>query len=256
MNQELLLNKVIVVAGGTKGVGRGTVMRCASLGAKVIFSGRDPDAATAILQESRGLQLDVSFVPADLTQRDDCEAVVDYAYHKFGRVDGLLHYAGITTPASLLEATEEEFDAIFSINLRSAFFCAQAAVKKMLASGGGSIIFVGSPHSQKGDLDRAAYACSKGALLTLNAHIAQHYAPHQIRCNIVTMGWTPTEGELAMRMSEGVSRESLMKAAAEQIPMGRMQSVEDHLAIITLLLSDESSAITGSDVKVCGGLSI
>ena len=86
---------------------------------------------------------------------------------------------------------------------------------------------VGSTHHRRGNKDRAAYACAKGALFTLSNHIARHYAEDKIRCNYLVMGWTPTDGELALRKSQGISELELREEAAKAIPMGRMTETND-----------------------------
>jgi len=123
----------------------------------------------------------------------------------------------------------------------------------MIFSGGGSIVLVGSPHAWKGERDRLVYACSKGALLTLNNHIAQHYAEYGIRSNIITMGWTPTDGELVLRSSQGISADQLRSKASKIIPAGRMTEIEDIVPGILYLLSDDSKMVSGSNLRVTGG---
>ena len=112
----------------------------------------------------------------------------------------------------------------------------------------------GSPHDDKGEKDRAAYACSKAALSVLVTHVAKYYAENKIRANYITMGWTPTEGELALRKEQGMSEEELRKLAAQMIPAGRMQEVEDHVPAVIYLLSDYSTMVTGSNIRITGGL--
>jgi NAD(P)-dependent dehydrogenase (short-subunit alcohol dehydrogenase family) len=118
---------------------------------------------------------------------------------------------------------------------------------------GGSIIFTGSPHSDAGEIDRVSYACSKGAVVTLANHIAKNYGKYNIRSNYITMGWTPTEGELSLRESQGMSKEDLEKHASSFIPMGRMNTYEDIVPIIIHLLSSNSLMTSGSNIRITGG---
>ena len=142
---------------------------------------------------------------------------------------------------------------VFDIDIKAAFFCCQEAVKLMQKSGGGSIILVGSTHHTRGNKDRTAYACAKGALYTLSNHIGKHYAEDKIRCNYLVMGWTPTDGELALRKSQGMSEQELRKEAAKAIPMGRMTETSDIVPAMVYLLSDISSMVTATEFKVNGG---
>jgi NAD(P)-dependent dehydrogenase (short-subunit alcohol dehydrogenase family) len=123
----------------------------------------------------------------------------------------------------------------------------------MIANGGGSLIYFGSAHMDYGQIDRAAYAITKGALNILSSHIAHHYAKYQIRSNYIVMGWTDTDGEIELRESQGISQADLQKEASKIIPMGRMLNVYDPIPTILHFLSDDSSMITGSIVRITGG---
>ena len=121
------------------------------------------------------------------------------------------------------------------------------------SDGGGSFVFFGTSQMESGQIDRAAYAISKGGLKTLSEHLARRYAQFKIRSNIVVMGWTPTEGEIELRSSLGVSKEDLISKASDYIPMGRMLTVNDPVPTVLHFLSDDSSMITGSEVRITGG---
>jgi NAD(P)-dependent dehydrogenase (short-subunit alcohol dehydrogenase family) len=105
-------------------------------------------------------------------------------------------------------------------------------------------------------MDRVAYACSKGALLTLTDHIAKHYSALGIRANLLTMGWTPTEGEISLREAQGMSQEALRTMASDIIPAGRMTEIEDIVPGIIYLLSDQSKMVSGANLRITGGLFI
>lgn len=123
----------------------------------------------------------------------------------------------------------------------------------MREQGGGSIILTGSAHAWGGQKDRAAYACSKGVLLTLMEHISHNYASERIRCNYLTLGWTPTEGEVAFRMTQGMSESELRSQAAGILPMGRMLERSDYLEALIYLMSDASAMMTGSTFRITAG---
>jgi NAD(P)-dependent dehydrogenase (short-subunit alcohol dehydrogenase family) len=178
------------------------------------------------------------------------------AVERFGRIDGFFNYAGITSAASLLNVDDDNFNSIFDVNIRAAVFCCKHAIRYMKEFGGGSIVLNGSPHAWGGQKDRVAYACSKGALLTLTDHIAQHYAEFGIRANYITMGWTPTEGELALRKAQGMSPEELRAWASGIVPAGRMIEVGDVVPGIIYLLSDESKMVSGANLRITGGMYI
>lgn len=248
--------KTIVVSGGTKGVGRAVALECARRGSKVVISGRDEDAAQDMLAQFRECDGEGIFVRTDLRKTADCQQLFDVARERFGRIDGFFNYAGITSTASLVDCDEDVFNEIFEINVRAAFFCCKYATRHMQESGGGSIILTGSPHAWGGHRDRAAYACSKGTLLTLTKHIAQHYAEFGIRANYITMGWTPTEGEVALRQAQGMSEQELRATAAGVVPAGRMNEVSDIVPGVIYLLSDDAKMVSGGNLQIAGGLFI
>ncbi len=251
---EISLNKkVIVISGGTKGVGRELALQCATDGATVIISGRDENSATGIIEKVKNLPGTIEFKKTDLHSVQSIRELFAYVADNYKKLDGFVNYAGITPAASLTECTEELFDDVFDIDIKAAFFCSQEAVKLMQKSNGGSIVLVGSTHHTRGNKDRTAYACAKGALYTLSNHIGKHYAEDNIRCNYLVMGWTPTDGELALRKSQGMTVEELHAEAAKAIPMGRMTETTDLVPAMIYLLSDVSSMVTATEFKVNGG---
>lgn len=251
---DISLNKkVIVISGGTKGVGRQLALQCAADGASVIISGRDDVSATSIVDAAKELSGSIEFKKTDLHSVDSIRKLFAYVAEKYRKLDGFVNYAGITPAASLTECSESLFDDVFDIDIKAAFFCCQESVKLMQKCGGGSIVLVGSTHHTRGNKDRTAYACAKGALYTLSNHIGKHYAEDKIRCNYLVMGWTPTDGELALRKSQGMTVEELRAEAAKAIPMGRMTETTDIVPAMIYLLSDVSSMVTATEFKVNGG---
>lgn len=248
------MNKqTFVVAGGTKGVGKQVVVDLVKAGSNVVFGGRDKAAADEVLNELSDYKDNVDFVLTDVSNVRDCENLFKFTFEKFGAVNGFFSYSGITPIQSLLDCTEDLHDEIFNVNIKGALFCAKYAVKYMIESGGGSIVFTGSPHSCAGEIDRVSYACSKGAVVTLANHIAKNYGKYKIRANYITMGWTPTEGELVLRESQGLSQDDLKKQAISIIPMGRMNEVDDIVPAIIYLLSTKSAMVSGSNIRITGG---
>lgn len=249
----LLKNKVIVISGGSNGVGKAAAIECALNGAYVVIGDHDEDAAKKVVGRIKAFGGAAEFIYTELTVVDDCKTLFDKTYDKYGKIDGFFNYAGITPVSPLDSCDEETFDAVMDTNFKAAFFCCQQAIKYMRKSGGGSIILTGSAHGWGGQKDRAAYACSKGVLRILNEHIAHQYASEHIRCNYLTLGWTPTEGELALRESQGISEQQLREEASGILPMGRMCEPSDYLSGIVYMLSDDSSMMTGSTFRITAG---
>lgn len=253
MDEKKLENKVIVISGGTKGVGRAAAEEFARQGAKIVIGGRDKAAALRSLRLIKTYGSEGIFVHTDLEKVDDCKKLFDEAFHAFGKIDGFFNYAGITPVSPLDTCDEETFDKVMDVNFKACFFCCQHAVRYMRQNGGGSIVLTGSAHAWGGQKDRTAYACSKGVLLTLMEHIAHNYASEHIRCNYLTLGWTPTEGEVSLRNSQGESESELRKRAASILPMGRMLERTDYLESLVLMMSDASSMMTGSTFRITAG---
>lgn len=253
MEQKRLKDKVIVISGGTKGVGRTMAEACGREGARVVIGGRDEIAANKAIEKIRESGSEAIFVHTDLRDVEDCKKLFDEAYQAFGKIDGFFNYAGITPVSPLDTCDQETFDDVMNINFRAAFFCCQKCIEYMRKNGGGSIVLTGSAHAWSGEKDRAAYACSKGVLITLMEHIAHNYATEHIRCNYLTLGWTPTEGEIALRNSQGESEAELRNRAGSYLPMGRMCEKTDYVEGIIYMLSDASSMMTGSTFRITAG---
>ena len=189
----------------------------------------------------------------DLRDTQSCLEFVSKVIHDWKRIDAVVFYAGITPISSLTHCSEVLFDDIFEINLKSTFFLTQILLNHMVANGGGSFVFFGTAQMESGQIDRAAYAISKGAIKVMCEHLARCYAQYLIRSNMVVMGWTPTEGEISMRAALGISKDELVEQASTSIPMGRMLNVNDPVPAVMYFLSDESCMVTGSTIRVTGG---
>ncbi|OHD74141.1 MAG: hypothetical protein A2V99_17225 [Spirochaetes bacterium RBG_16_67_19] len=252
---DLLKGKHVVVTGGNKGLGRALAIAAAADGAKVAIGGRtEKDGQETLREISSRTSIPARFIRCDLTRVEECGRLIREAEEAFGPVNGLINYAGILPAGTLVESDEALFNNVFNINIRAAFFCTKHAITSMLAHGGGSIINIGSPHQYGGQFDRAVYACSKGALLTLTKHIANNYAKHQIRCNTIVIGWMATPGELELRRKQGLDMKWLEEQGRKYVPMGRLQSAEDFVMGSNYLLSDGSSQVTGTVLNVTGGM--
>ena len=221
----------IVVIGGKRGVGFEIVKNCLLKGYQVALACKEEDVSFS--SEFSGKVLIRSF--------------------NLKKIEGVVFYAGITPISSLTDCSEDLYDEIFNINLKSTFFIAQRVIKNMMEHDGGSFVFFGSSHMESGQIDRAAYAISKGSIKILSEHLAKRYSKFQIRSNIIVMGWTPTEGELELRASLGISKEELIAEASNYVPMGRMLNVNDPVPAVMYFLSNESCMVTGSTIRVNGG---
>jgi NAD(P)-dependent dehydrogenase (short-subunit alcohol dehydrogenase family) len=254
---NLLENKVVVITGGTKGIGKGIALMSAQEGAKVVINGRNEQDGERVVREiSERFGTEALFVQGDISQDEACKQLIDEAVKQFGKVDGLVNNAGIFPRSTIVDTSEDLFDSIFAVNIKGAFLCCKYAIQSMLKTGGGSIVQMGSTNAYKGSKDLAAYSCSKGAMLTLNRHIAAHYGRDNIRSNWITVGWVASEGEIELHKGYGRSIDDLNDMASKAVLSGRMQTPEDMAHGTIFLLSDKASQITGTELAINGGLGL
>ncbi|MDI9505675.1 MAG: SDR family oxidoreductase [Bacillota bacterium] len=251
----ILKDKTIIITGATKGIGRAIAVAAAKKGANLVLSGRDQAAGDSLMAQIGALGGQSVFLPGDLTRVSNCQALADMALKCFGRLDGLVNYAGtVQSTAPLTTVSEEQFTWIMDVNFKSAFFVTQAAINAMPE--GGSIVFMGSLHAYGGEADRPAYACSKGAMHTLYKHVARNYAASRIRANWVTIGWIATPGEVEFRKQKGMDEAWLEQTGEQVMPMGRLQQDEDYVDGVLYLLSDGACQTSGSELFITGGFTL
>lgn len=244
--------KTVIILGGTKGVGKEILKSCLKKGYNVSFCGRNPDEGNEIIQSLQS-EDKLYFHKLDLNSIQEIENFYIQTIKKFGKIDALVLYAGITPVSSIIDTEEELYDSVFNINLKASYFLIKHVLKSMMKFKVGSIIFFGSAHMDYGEIDRTSYALTKSALYTLSNHIAHHYAKYGIRSNYLVMGWTNTEGEVELRAKEGMSEEELKNKATSIIPMGRLLNRFDPIPAVMHFISDESAMTTGSIIRITGG---
>jgi len=250
----MLKDKVIGITGGNKGLGRGIAISAAKEGAKVAICGRDENDGNEVIDViKKETGSDALFIKSDLRKVEDCEKFIKNTVEHFGRIDSLVNYAGITQRGLLTDTEEKSFYDVMDTNFKSVFFCCKFAIRFMLKTGGGSIINIGSTHGYGGSKDMAAYACSKGSVLTLTKHISKNYAKNQIRANWITMGWVATPNEIKLFKSLGHDINWMNEQGKKVIPMGRLQTIDDYVAAVLYLFSDLSSHVTGTELHISGG---
>ncbi|GCE08512.1 SDR family NAD(P)-dependent oxidoreductase [Dictyobacter aurantiacus] len=247
--------KVAIVTGAAQGIGRACAQMLALEGARVVIGDIQEAAGQAAAAAIREVGGEAIFQKVDVTEEKDCSELIEAAVRSYGRLDVLVNNAGWYPRATLEETSSDLWDRILAINLRGPFFCCKYAVPRMREMGGGSIINIGSIHGIQGQANLVAYASAKGGLLTLTKTLAGAYAADMVRVNYIIPGWVLSEGELALRKSQGTSEEDLAQIG-KNLPFGRHQTPEDTAYAVIYLASDESSQITGSTFHIDGGASI
>jgi NAD(P)-dependent dehydrogenase (short-subunit alcohol dehydrogenase family) len=240
---QRLDGKVVVVTGSTQGLGAAIAARVAELGAAgVVITGRDRERGERVSGEVGGV-----FVPGDLAREDDCRGLIAACSERFGRLDGLVNAAGLSSRGTLDDTTVELWDRLFAVNVRAPFILTQEAARLMRSSGGGSVVNIITMASHGGEPVLMAYSASKGALATLTRNLGYSLQPDRIRVNGLNIGWTATEGEHGVQTGVGQPAQWLAAADASR-PFGRLLRPEDIAPIVTYLLSDAARMVTGSVV--------
>jgi NAD(P)-dependent dehydrogenase (short-subunit alcohol dehydrogenase family) len=244
---QRLDGKILVVTGGTQGLGAAIAARAARLGAGgIVLCGRDAVRGAAVAADLEALGCPAAFVAADLARAQDCPPVIDACAERFGRLDGLVNAAGLSTRGTLDDTSVELWDRLFAVNARAPFLLMQHAARLMRRSGrGGSIVNIITMASHGGEPVLTAYSASKGALATLTRNAGHQLQPDRIRVNGLNIGWTATAGEHGVQTATGQDHDWLAAADAGR-PLGRLLRPDDIAPMVTYLLSDAAQMVTGS----------
>jgi 3-oxoacyl-[acyl-carrier protein] reductase len=241
--------RVVVVTGGSKGIGRVTCLRFAREGARIMFVHYDPDdiAANETLKLLGNMNVQARARKLDVSRFGDVDEFFQEVVNEFHRVDVLVNNSGITRDALFLRMSESQWDEALSVNLKGVFNCAKAAVKLMVKQRSGSIINISSVVGQIGNIGQANYAASKAGIMGFTKSLARELAARGITVNAVAPGFINTD------MTEnlpGKAKEFFLN----QIPMGRIGEPEEVAEVVYWLASEGASYITGQVIHVNGGL--
>jgi 2-keto-3-deoxy-L-fuconate dehydrogenase len=249
--------KTAVVTGAGSGIGLAIASTFAGNGALVFALDRDLKTASAAVDKIRSAGSIATPLECDVAIADSVEAAfarID-ADKNHSRIDILVNNAGIAHIGTVENTSEEDFDRIYSVNVKGIFLCSRAAVQRMLKSGGGVILNLASIASLIGLTDRFAYSMSKGAVLTMTRSIAVDYVKRGIRCNCICPARVHTPFVDGYLRNTYPGREAEMfKQLSEYQPIGRMGRPEEVAALALYLCSDEASFITGQAYPIDGGV--
>jgi NAD(P)-dependent dehydrogenase (short-subunit alcohol dehydrogenase family) len=256
---SLLRDRVVLVSGGTQGVGAGIARAAAREGAMVAVTGRRREPGEALVAELTGTGAKALFVRADVADVAEARASAAAAITEFGRVDSLVNAAGLTTRGTLLDTTPELFEEHVAVNLRGPFFLMQAVVAGLVARRApGTIVNIISSSEHGGQPYLAPYVAAKAGLAGLTRNAAHAHRWDRIRINGVDIGWTETEGEDAVQRRFHGAGDGWQDRAGASLPMGKLGQVDEIADFVVFLLSDRSGVVTGSvidwDQNVLGGL--
>jgi NAD(P)-dependent dehydrogenase (short-subunit alcohol dehydrogenase family) len=244
-----LSGRIAVITGGGTGLGRGMAGGLAQAGAHVVLAGRRQAVVEQAAAEIRAAGGVADGVVVDVTRPGELPAFFDGIVTRFGRLDILVNNAGTNRRNHCLDYTEQDWDTVLNVNLKSVFFCSQAAARIMKERGGGKIINTASLASYAAAPNQAAYAPSKGGVKMLTMLLAMELAPFKINVNAIGPGWfrTPLNDDL-------FRNDTWARGVRSLIPLGRTGTPEDLAGAAVFLASPAADYITGQVIYVDGGM--
>jgi len=246
-----LKGKVAIVTGGNSGIGMAIVLELARQGANIVIDYVvHPEATEAVAKQVRELGDCAIGVKADVSQVAELQTLIDTAVKEFGRVDIMVNNAGVETRTSILDTTEQQYDKVLNINLKSAFFGTQLAAQQMIKQGGGGrIINITSVHEDWPMPGNTAYCLSKGGMRMLTRTAGVELAPH----GILVVGVGP--GAVATPINTSTMADpTLLQKLNNAIPLGRLARPEEIASLVAFLAGDGASYMTATTVFADGGI--
>ena len=245
---KLLQDKVVLITGASRGIGKSIAEECVKQGAIVAFTYLSSE------EKARALEVELSVnggvakgFKSDAAKYDDAQKLVDDVVAQFGTIDVLVNNAGITRDTLLMRMSEEQWDEVMNTNLKSAFNLTKAVQRPMLKAKKGSIINMSSVVGVSGNAGQSNYAASKAGLIGFTKSIAQELGSRNIRCNAIAPGFIETEMTAALD-------QNVVEEWRKSIPLKRGGSPKDVADLTVFLGSDMSTYITGQTINVCGGM--
>lgn len=249
-----LKDKVIIVTGGTSGIGLEVVKEALKVKASVMLhsSKNSQEEAKKIVQElSKTYKDKISYVSADLSKTKELSKIVKKSIKAFGRVDGLVNNAGVFPRNNIENIQEDDYKMIFDVNFKAPLFLSKEVIKafKKLKIKG-SIVNVGSINAYCGQDDLLVYSCSKGALMTMTRNLAEYLGKDEIRVNQLNVGWTHTKKEHQVQLSEGSPKHWYKHINKNFAPRGTILAPQEVAKHVIFWLSDYSVPVSGSIYEI------
>ncbi|MBI5295435.1 MAG: 3-oxoacyl-[acyl-carrier-protein] reductase [Chloroflexi bacterium] len=245
-----LENRVALVTGGSRGIGKAVALELAARGAAVVVNyHKSPEAAGEVVQQIQAVGGKAAAFQADVSDTKQAEALVKFAVETFGDLSILVNNAGITRDQLIMMMPESDWDAVIDTNLKSTFNCSKAAVKHMMRKRYGRIVSIASVAGQMGNPGQTNYSASKAGQIGFTKALAREVAARNVTVNAVAPGFVDTE------ILDAMSPETLA-AALKLVPLGRKGQPEEIAHAVAFLASDQAAYITGQVLGVDGGMAM
>lgn len=244
----MLTNKVALITGASRGIGRAIAIELARLGAKVavnyVSSAEAANEVVKLIEDRGGSAIAIA---GDVSEVESVDGIIEIITQKWGTLDILVNNAGINKDGLLIRMKEEDWDRVMDINLKGVFNCTKRASRLMMKKRRGKIINISSVTGISGNVGQANYAAAKAGVIGFSKSVARELAPRNIQVNVVAPGFIHTD--MTSVLSDEVKKDILSR-----IPLGRYGDPEDIAHLVAFLASDYSSYITGQVINVDGGM--
>lgn len=241
-----LRDKVSIITGSARGIGRATALKFAAEGAHVIVCDLDQSSVDAVVTSVTQQGGKASGFAVDVTDRDSIDVMVSAVMARCGRIDTLVNNAGIVQDARMINMTDDQFDKVINVNLKGTYNCAKAVIDTMLMQQSGVILNASSIVGIYGNFGQTNYAASKFAVIGMAKTWAREFGRHGIRANAVCPGMIETD------IIKGIP-DKVLQAITDRVPLGRLGKPEEIANTYAFLASDEASFINGAVIEVSGG---
>lgn len=242
-----LTGKVAIVTGASSGIGQAVALAMANAGADVAVCGQNQERLAATAAKVTAVGRKVLQYAMNISQADPVQQMVEDVHKQWGHIDVMVNNAGITRDGLIIRMSEQDWDEVMTVNLKSVFLCSKAVAKIMMKQRAGAIVNIASIIGLIGNPGQANYSASKGGIIAFTKSLARELSSRNIRANAIAPGFIETP------MTEKIP-EALQKKMLESIPLGRYGKPEDVANLAVFLGSDRSGYITGQVISICGGM--
>lgn len=244
----LLKDKVAIVTGGTKGIGRAICLLFAEEGARVVANfSKDVEAAENLMSEAKSKRLGLGLFKADITQFEQVKEMVEETFTQYGKIDILVNNVGLVRDSFLMLMSDEDWDSLIKANLNSLFYCCKVVIRKMIPQRRGKIINISSISGILGTPGQTNYAATKGGVISFTKSLARELGPFNIHVNAVAPGLI--ESEVVTKMPK-----EKVEAIVKSSSLGRIGKPEEVAQAVLFLASERSDYVTGQTIVVDGGI--